>query len=156
MKNPIINPCKSWIQGKWFICYPETQETRDGADTACSWLTTQVTHYHSLKRGRILQGSHNSCFNQEKSHHCLDPSLRKGIFSGGKGREGQGCRCATEGNKAPFYLQWRGGQGVVMKMRVIQAKTLWEYSYSNSIGSCRKMAQRDAELHVQQQEKPQT
>lgn len=156
MKNPIINPCKSWIQGKWFICYPETQETRDGADTACSWLTTQVTHHHSLKRGRILQGSHNSCFNQEKSHHCLDPSLRKGIFSGGKGREGQGCRCATEGNKAPFYLQWRGGQGVVMKMRVIQAKTLWEYSYSNSIGSCRKMAQRDAELHVQQQEKPQT
>lgn len=66
---------------------------RDGAGTARSWLTTQVTHHHSLKRGRILQGSHNSCFNQEKSHHCLDPSLREGICSGGKGRQGQGRRC---------------------------------------------------------------
>lgn len=62
---------------------------RDGADTVRSWLTTQVTHHHPLKRGRMLQGWHVPCFNQEKSHHCLDPSLREGIFAGGKGREGQ-------------------------------------------------------------------
>lgn len=85
---------------------------RDGADTAHSWLTAQVTHHHLLKRGRILQGSHDSCFNQEKSHHCLDQSLREGMFSGRKGREGQGCRYSPAPNshqtiQAPFYLQWR-------------------------------------------------